>query len=203
MKKLLIILLAIGSLTSGKLTAGNEKRRSGPIDTFTVKCLVSSANLFYAAELGEKPSLDKVDTLAGSINYTNSQNVHLALVSAADLGFENLDDVKWDEILDSAISHGYQVCPQQMGPELYLLSQCKKLQNLPANVPIFIGMQEIKEIVQKRFIGITAKNENGYVFCLKSDCRRKKYQLGYSTTASSNKHYCWTAADKFLFVKVK
>lgn len=204
MKNLLLIMLTIGSLITSNAMAGTEKRKTAPIiDTFTVHCLFSSANIFYAAELGEKQSPDKVDSLVGVIDYDSTQSIHLALVSASDLGFKNLDDVQWSEILDSAISHGYKVCPPQIGPEIYLLSQCKKMHNIPVNVPVFIGMPEIKEYTKHKFLGITAQNEQSYIFCLKTNAKNKSCELGYTTTKYSSKHFCWTSTDKFLFVKVK
>jgi len=203
MKNSILILLVAGSLTAGNLFATNNNRNNGAKrDTLNIKCLLYSPNAFYAAELGETPLKSTVDSLAASIPYDSTQNLNLVVVSATDLGLQNLADVQWDELLDSAISHGYQPCPAQAGPELYLLSQCVKLHNMPTTQPIFIGMQEITPKKHK-FMGISLKKEEAFVFCLKSKDHGKSYKLGYASTQLGNKSYIWSADDKFVFVKGK
>ena len=202
MKKLLLLLLVTGSLTSSNLFANNNNGIGARKDTFSIKCLLFSPNAFYAAELGETPLKNTVDSLAGTITYDTTQNLNLVVVSAADLGLQSLADVQWDELLDSAISHGYQPCPAQIGPELYLLSQCVKLHNMPTNVPVFIGMQEITPKKHK-FVGISLKKEESFIFCLKSKDHGKSYKLGYASTQLGNKSFIWSAEDKFVFVKGK
>lgn len=200
----MIVLLAAGSLFSGKLVASDNKNSNGKNgdkkDTLTVKCLLSSANSFYAAELGEEPLRYTVDSLANYIKYDTTQKLHLVVVSLSELGLQNLADVQWDELLDSAISHGYMPCPAQVGPELYLLSQCKQLNNIPSGVPVFLGMEQITRSMHHKFNGFASKKEEGFVFCLKSKKHGSGFKLGYSSTLSAGKNCIWSADDKFLFV---
>lgn len=192
-------MLATGCLFSGKLSARNNKK--GNIrDTLTVKCLLSSPNAFYASELGEQPLRVTVDSLAKYINYDTTLKLHLVVVSLSQLGLQNLADVQWDELLDSAISHGYLPCPAQVGPELYLLSQSNQLQNLPVGVPVFIGMEEITRSLHHKFKDFASKKQEGFVFCLKSKKQGASYKLGYSSILSSGKNCIWSADDKFVFV---
>jgi hypothetical protein len=178
-------------------------------NVFSVNCLLTSPGLFYASELGEKPVMDKVDSLVGQIQYNvnNNNSLDLVVVSAKDLGFKELVDVQWDEILDSALARGYALCPQQTGPELYVLaankSKTEKLPKLPSNVPVFIGMPQIDKTVSHKVLGFKVTRNEGYVFCLQSQGQNKSYKLGYCTTNKEDENYFWTAQDMFIFAKKK
>jgi hypothetical protein len=177
-------------------------------NAFSVNCLLTSPNLFYACELGEKPVMDKVDSLVGNIQYnTDNASIDLVVVSANDLGFKNLADVEWDEILDSALARGYALCPQQTGPELYVMAANKsktvKLPKLPINTPVFIGMPQIDKTVSHKVLGFKVQKNEGYVFCLKAQGQNKSYKLGYCTTNKEDENYFWTSQDMFIFAKKK
>jgi len=190
-------------------SATNTHRDLGKQDNvFSVNCLLTSPNLFYASELGEKPVKDKVDSLVGDIQYNEANtSLDLVVVSANDLGFKNLEDVEWDEILDSALARGYALCPQQTGPELYVLAENKsksvKLPKLPTNTPVFIGMPQIDKTINHKVLGINFKKNMGYVFCLKAEGQNKSYKLGYCTTNKEEENYFWSSKDMFIFAKKK
>ncbi|HXP49634.1 MAG TPA: hypothetical protein VN922_06770, partial [Bacteroidia bacterium] len=194
-------------LLASNNNSNNRKHDTASDESINLKFMLSSPNLFYAAQLGEAPVKDKVDSMINTITFDTAQNVHLVLVSAADLGLRNLADIQWEEILDSALAHGYQWCPAQTGPELLLWAQytstTQGLSKLHPNVPVFIGMPEMCNTKTQKVHGKQHKYWDGYVFCLKSDGRHKGYKLGYTSTGLDAKPVYWSSNDMFVFVKSK
>src|SRR5690348_8143093 len=120
MKKIILLICTAGLINSGHLYATNNNKGTKAKDTLNLKCLLFSANLFYGIELGEKPVRDMVDTLVSEIpGYDSATQLNLVVVSARDLGFKGYKYILWEDILDSAESKGYEICPPQVGPELY------------------------------------------------------------------------------------
>ena len=188
-------------------------------DTISVKCKLFCPNLFYGIELGEKPVPDIVDTLVNEIPYYDTAHrLKVVIVSGKDLGFTNETDISWDAIIDSAENRGYTICPPQLGPELYVLSQ-----NLPAGrtlltdhvlkgKPLFIGMDRLRHMGSddegKQSAGhsiFKRKDYYDFVFCIKAGSKLNSYALGYSVTntASDKKSYGWTSTDMFIFINNK
>jgi len=208
MKTLLTSLLATSLLLTSVLTFA----KSGPQkDTLSLKCMLYSANLFYGMELGEKPLHDMVDTLVSEVPYFDSTNkLNLVILSAKDLGFTAANGLLWDDILDSAEARGYQVCPAQVAPEIYMMTQNMESsrnlikQKMPAERPIFVGMDRIRHHIQtKGLLSIfTNKKYFDYVFCIKANAKKTACELGYSPTNSVNndKSFGWSNNDLFIFV---
>lgn len=206
MKKL-SFLLFIALAAINVCYAGGLKKQHNPKDTLSVKCLLFSPDLFYGIELGEKPLRDMVDTLVSQINmYDSSDVLNLVIVSGRDLGFTNQQDILWQQIIDSAQSRGYGICPPQAGPEIFVLSQNQKnghnllARKVATGKPVFIGMNKIA------YKDNTSKGQGfNYVFCIKSNGYKNSYSLGYSATSSVNRHkkYTWSSSDMFIFVNKK
>lgn len=214
MKKLLTLLYAGCLINAGHLGATTNAKSNKGKDTISIRCMLFSPNLFYGIELGEKPVRDMVDTLVSEIpSYDTASELNLVIVSARELGFKGYKNILWEDILDSAESRGYEICPPQVGPELYVLSQNmphgKALlnQKVANGRPIFIGMDRIRHniIGQKNggFAFLKRKNHFDYVFCIKSSPKRHSYELGYSATntATQDEDFTWSTDDMFIFIK--
>ena len=133
------------------------------------------------------------DSLAKSnIDNNGIKSTFMVLVSAADLGFKDMKEVQWNTILDSAVSHGYSVCPKQTGLDLYMLLQYVSLGNMPSGRPVFVGMEEMKKGADK---------DKSYVYCMKAKGNGKTYKLAYANTTDSGKGFEVSATDRFVFVK--
>lgn len=215
MKKIFIISLLFCFAIPHQLVALSG-RDTVSKDTLKIKCVLSSAKLFYGFELGEKPVRDVVDTLVGEISFNDStSNLDLVIVSGKDLGFKDETDILWTEIIDSARKRGYKICPPQTAADLYVISknmpQGRSLiaQKLKSGRPVFIGMEdEEHEIrIEKKDIFFLFpyyhKIFYDYVFCLKSNAKKDAFMLGYAITSSSNKNdkqYIWSYNDLFIFI---
>lgn len=213
MKKILAILI-LGYLVN-PVSASNHNNGKKEKDTISLKCLLSSPTLFYGIELGEKPVRDIVDTLVNEIpTYDTAQQVKLVILSGKDLGFTNQTNISWNAILDSAKSKGYRVCPPQIGPELYVLSQnMPGTQTLLTNKtlkgrPLFIGMDKLRHMgteetqTSKGFKLFERKPFYDFIFCIKSNTSLTDYVLGYSVTNTStdDNSFGWTSSDMFIFI---
>jgi len=208
MKTLLTFLLTGSLLLPTALTFG----KGGPQkDTLTLKCMLYSSSLFYGMELGEKPLHDMVDTLVSEVPYFDSTNkLNLVILSGRDLGFTQANGLLWDDILDSAEARGYQVCPAQIAPEIYMMTQnvesSRNLikQKMPAERPIFVGMDRIRHHLETKGLFSIFNNKKyfDYVFCIKANAKKTSCELGYSATNSVNndKNFGWSNDDLFIFV---
>lgn len=212
MKKILTLLflsMLTGITTSYAITKGSKPKTK---DTLSIKCLLFSPNLFYGIELGEKPVRDMVDTLVGQINmYDTAKELDLVILSGRDLGFSNQQNILWQQILDSATTRGYGVCPPQAGPEIYVLSQNMKqghallARRAAEGKPIFVGMNKLRfsgNTNNKSGIFGSEKHSFDYVFCIKSGRQKNSYDLGYCATGAvkGRTKYVWTSNDLFIFV---
>src|SRR5581483_959160 len=203
MKKIVLFLIAGILLIPCTIFAQNAKanmmHRKHRKDTLHIKCMLFSSRLFYAIELGEKPVATMVDTLVSEIKqYDSGAEFTLVLLTAKDSGFRMMSGLMWDDILDSAKSHGYQLCPPQMAPEIFVWSQNLPKQNVigervAEGRPIFIGMDRIKhEDKQKRKI-FKHSDHFDYIFCIKDNPKNGEFELGYSATNTVNfdKDFVW------------
>jgi hypothetical protein len=220
MKKTITLLLLCSFVKF--VAAGTGIRRDtttvrGKKDTLSLRCILSCPGLFYGVELNEKPVRDIVDTLVGEIpHYDTGKVLKVVIVSGKDLGFTNETGISWKTIVDSAQGRGYELCPAQLGAELFILSQ-----NMPSGKtllhnhvlkgkPLFIGMEPLKHHVIENLddFGVPLmaifkrKDYFNYVFCIKSGTQLNSYDLGYSITESARdkKNYLWTSTDMFIFV---
>lgn len=213
MKKLLITLAMGITLIPFAFATGHDKGHKKAKDTLNVKCKIYSPDLYYGIELGEKPTATMVDTLVGEIQeYDTDADLNLVVITAQNLGFTNQTNILWEQILDSAAKRGFGICPAQIGPELYVLSQNVTSQkqllsnNVVNNRPIFVGMEKIRHTLIKMQRGgyhpFRHKDFFDYVFCIKSDNQKKDYELGYCATNSTiaGEAFVWNYNDKFVFV---
>jgi hypothetical protein len=216
MKTLFLLFITIIFLICGVVYASSKNHVNHPKkDTMALKCILYSADLFYGMELGEKPVRDMVDTLVGEIpSFDSSSRLNLVILSGRDLGFKTQTNIFWEQILDSAEAKGYELCPPQVAPELYVMSQ-----NMPARNtikqkvsngrPIFIGMNRIRHQIKNDRKGVFSIFSNkeyfDYVFCIKSNPKKNMYAIGYSATNSVHydKDFIWTNDDLFIFLNKK
>ncbi len=213
--KNLLITLGLGiTLIPSVFASGHDNKGSKKAkDTINIKCELYSPNLYYGIELGEKPTATMVDTLVGEIeNYDTDANLNLVVITAQNLGFTNQTNILWEQILDSAQKRGFGICPAQIGPELYVLSQNipsqKKLlsSSVINNRPIFVGMDKIRHTLNKLkkngYHPFRHRDFFDYVFCIKSDNQKHEYELGYCATNSTTagEAFVWNYNDKFIFV---
>lgn len=208
--KTLLTILMIGSLmVPVSMNAANKHNTPAQHkDTMSMRCILYTPELFYGIELGEKNAKDMVDTLVGEVPfYDTNDNYNLVILSARDLGFENERDIFWQDILDSAESKGYGVCPAQVAPELFVQSQNMSNSSLLAkrasgSRPLFVGMDKIKHAAVTAKKNRQAKDAFDYVFCIKRDTRKHAYALGYCATNKANNRaeFTWNSNDLFIFI---
>src|SRR5690349_17044363 len=118
MKKSLILLLFINLCISCFGQGMHAHRQTGATDTFSVKNILSSVNLYYGLELGEKRQADVLDTLLHETQFTDSlKHFKLVILQVKQLGIKNKQHIYVEDILDSAKNQGYKLCPPQVGAE--------------------------------------------------------------------------------------
>lgn len=211
MRKLIPLATIILLVLPGMLYAAGYPPKNNR-DSLKLKCILYSANLFFGCELGEKPLNEEVDTLVTEINnYDSSSQLNLVLVSAKDLGFRGWRNIFWNAIIDSALNHGFRLCPPQAGPEILVMTQGGQqtsgfmAANQPDGKPIYIGMDKLrhnKEHEKKgRYLLSGANNYFDYVFCIRQEGKNDAYQLGYCITDNATHLFTWTEDDLFLFVR--
>lgn len=179
-------------------------------DTFTVKNLLSSVELYYGMELGEKRQADILDTLLHETPFTDSlKQFNLVIIQVKQLGIKNKQHVFFEDIIDSAKSQGYKACPPQVGAEILVHTQ-----NMPHDkglftskvidgTDVFIGMDPETHSKMKYKKGEARKGKFfDYVFCIKSDPKNKGLALGYAKSDSNNSSeiYVWTSNDYVVLV---
>jgi len=203
---LFVLLFApyIASAQHGQSTMYQKKHKK---DTLQLKCVLFSDRIFYGIELGEKAVPTMVDTLVSEIHqYDSGAVLTLVIVSAKDLGFRMMSGLMWDDILDSAKSHGYQLCPPQVAPEIFVMSQNMPKHNIigervAEGKPVFIGMDRIKHTDKQKRKIFKNSDHFDYVFCIRAN-KNNEYELGYSATNTTNydKDFVWNKDDFFVFV---
>jgi hypothetical protein len=180
-------------------------------DTVHLKCVLFSSRLFYGIELGEKTLPTMVDTLVSEIqHYDSGSNITLVVVTAKDLGFRMMSGLMWDDILDSAKSHGYELCPPQIAPEMFVMSQNMSKQSaigerIAEGKPVFIGMERIKHTDKLNRKIFKHGDHFDYVFCIRANKNTNEYELGYSATntTSFDEDFVWNKDDYFVFMVKK
>jgi hypothetical protein len=174
---------------------------SAAAKTADLDCILTSPNLFFGCELGEKKLNKEVDTMAARIAYDNSLHVKLIAVSLEDLGLTG-NNISYTEIKEAAQKLGYKLCPSQIGPELCVLSQ-NKPQNmeklgLPKNTNIYIAMDEISETSNMFYNGYYYGFKKDYVFSVTE--KGQSLKLGYFVTQFANYTSNFSSKDVMIFI---
>lgn len=210
MKKSLFIISFVYLFGNCYSQVKHNIRPTNEADTFTVKNILSSVSLYYGMELGEKRQADMLDTLLHETPFTDSlKQFNLIILQVKQLGIKNKQHIFFEDIIDSAKRQGYKACAPQVGAEILVHTQ-----NMPHDkslftskvvdgMDVFIGMdpETHSKIKYKKGEARTGKFFD-YVFCIKSDPKKKDLALGYTKSDSNNASevYVWTSNDYVVLV---
>jgi hypothetical protein len=150
--------------------------------------ILVAATTLLSGKLMADPTTDSII----NVSYSN-KTTQMVLVSATELGFKDTTQLKWSVVLDSAIAHGYKVCPRQSGLDLYMLLLHVNMANVPTCQTVFVGMNEITK----------GGNGSRYIYCLKTKGSTIDYKLSYASTDDNDKKFKLQVNDMFVFEQVK
>ena len=150
--------------------------------------ILVAATTLLSGKLMADPTNDSLT----SVSYTN-KTTQMVLVSATELGFKDTTELKWSVVLDSAVAHGYKVCPRQSGLDLYMLLLHVNISSVPTCQTIFVGMNELSK----------GGNGDRYIYCLKTKGSTIDYKLSYASTDDNDKKFKLQVNDMFVFEQLK